>query len=186
MIGGFTNDHSLRKSFPASNPQRQSSMWRELEHTLAAIKSWMDTMRLRLNTDKTECITFGSKAQLQKIPKHPLTTDNYTIQKSSDVKYFGVTLDSPLNFNKDITMKIWKVMLNFTHIKAIWKYLTKQACMTLVLSLCVTHLDYGNALLYGLPKKSIKRLQMVQNMCARLVLQCPKYSSATQALMDLH
>ena len=77
-------------------------------------------------------------------------------------------------------------MSNFTHIKAIQKYLTKQACMTLVLSLCVTHLDYGNALLYGLPKKSIKRLQTVQNMCAKLVLQHSKYSSATQVLMDLH
>ena len=58
--------------------------------------------------------------------------------------------------------------------------------MTLVLSLCVTHLDYGNALLYGLPKKSIKRLQIVQNMCAKLVLQCSKYSSAIEALMDLY
>ena len=35
-------------------------------------------------------------------------------------------------------------------------------------------------------QKSKKRLQMVQNKCARLVLQCSKYSSATQALMDLH
>ena len=83
-------------------------------------------------------------------------------------------------------MKILKVMSNFTHIKAIWKHITKQVCTTQVLSLCITHLDYGNALLYGLLKKSIKRLQMVQNICAKLVLQCLKYSSATQALMDLH
>ena len=85
----------------------------------------------------------------------------------------------------DITMKIWKVMSNFTHIKVIWKYPTKEACTTLVLSLCITHLNYGNALLYGLPKKSIKRLQTVQNMCTKLVLQHSKYSSAIQALMDL-
>ena len=44
---------------------------------------------------------------------------------SSDVKYLGGTLDSQLSFNKDITMNIQKVMLNFTYIKAIWKYLTK-------------------------------------------------------------
>ena len=109
-------------------------------------------MRLMLNTNKMEYITFGSKAQLQKIPKNPLTTGNHTIQMSSDIKYLGGTLDSQLTFNTDITMKIQKVMSNFTHIKAIQKYLTKQACTTLVLSLCITHLDYGNALLYGLPK----------------------------------
>ena len=99
-----------------------------------------------------EYITFGSKAQLWKIPKKPLTTGNHTIQMSSDVKYLGGTLDSQLSFNKDITMKIQKVMSNFTCIKAIQKYLTKQACTTLVLSFCITHLDYGNVLLYGLPK----------------------------------
>ena len=35
-------------------------------------------------------------------------------------------------------------------------------------------------------QKSIERLQMVQNICAKLVVQHSKYSSATQALMDLH
>ena len=46
--------------------------------------------------------------------------------------------------------------------------------------------NYANALLYGLPKKSINMLQTVQNMCARLVVQCAKYTSVTQALMDHH
>ena len=32
----------------------------------------------------------------------------------------------------------------------------------------------------------MKRLQTVQNVCAKLVLQNSKYSSATQTLMDLH
>ena len=62
-------------------------------HTDAAIKSWMDTMRLRLNTNKTEYITFGSKAQLWKISTTPLTTGNDKIQMTSDVKYLRGTLD---------------------------------------------------------------------------------------------
>ena len=124
-----------------------------------------------------EYIMFGSKAQLQKIPKQPLTTSNHTIQISSDVKYLGATFNSQLNFNKDITMKIQKALSNFMCITIIQKYLTKQTCTTLVLSLCVTHLDYGNSLLYGLPKKSIKRLQMIKNVCQTCtttlqVLQC--------------
>ena len=84
-ISGFADDHSLRKSFPASILRKQISMQREIEHTLAVIKFCMDTMRLRLNTDTTEYITFGSKVQLQKIPKQPLTTGNHTIQMSSDI-----------------------------------------------------------------------------------------------------
>ena len=125
MISGFTDDHSLKKSFPASNLRQKNSMQMKLEHTLAVIKSWMDTMRLRLNTNKTECITFGSKAQLWKMSKQPLTTSNDTIQMSSDVKYLEGTLDNQLSFNKDIKMKIRKVMSNFTHITAIIHHQTR-------------------------------------------------------------
>ena len=154
IVIGFADDHSLRNSFPPSDLKKQKSTQRKLEHTLSVIKSWIDTKRLRLNAIKMEYITFGSKVQLQKISKTPLTTGNHLIWMTSDVKYLRGTLDSELNFNKDIIMKIQKAMSNFASIKAIWKYLTKQACTTLVLSLCIMHLDYGNALLYGLPKNS--------------------------------
>ena len=51
-INGFADDHSLRKSFPASDMGKQNSMQRNLEHTLAGIKSWMGIMRLRLTPTK--------------------------------------------------------------------------------------------------------------------------------------
>ena len=35
-------------------------------------------------------------------------------------------------------------------------------------------------------KEIHKILQTAQNMCSKLVLKCSKYSSKTQALMDLH
>ena len=82
--------------------KKQKSTQRKLECTLSAIKSRMDTMRLRLNTNKMECIAFGSKAQLQKIFKTPLTTGNHVIQMTPDVKYLGGMLDSELNCNKGI------------------------------------------------------------------------------------
>ena len=77
-------------------------------------------------------------------------------------------------------------MANFIKIKSICKYITKEACTTLVLMLCMSHLDYSNALLYGLLNKTIKRYQVIQNICAKLVLGRPKYSSSTKALKSLH
>ena len=121
IVNRFADDHSLRKSFPASDLKKQKSTQRKLEHTLAMIKSWMDTMRLRLNTNEMEYIAFCPNAQLQKISKTTLTTGNHVIQMTSDNKYIRGTLESELNLNKDITMKIQKAMSNFTHIKAIWK-----------------------------------------------------------------
>ena len=53
-INGFADDHSLRKSFPAYDLGKQDSTQRKLKNTLAVIKSWMEMMRSRLNTDKRE------------------------------------------------------------------------------------------------------------------------------------
>ena len=68
IVNGFADDYSLRKSFPASDLKKQKSTQRKPEYTLAAIKSWMDTMRLRLNTNKMEYITFGYN--FRRYPQH--------------------------------------------------------------------------------------------------------------------
>ena len=77
-------------------------------------------------------------------------------------------------------------MLNFTKIKAIKPSLTTTACHTLVLMLCISHLGYSNALLYGITKKLLQKYQRIQNMCAKLVLSKCKYDSATECLKQLH
>ena len=49
IINGFADDHSLRKSFPASDTQKEKCNKEKLEATFGTIKSLMDQMRLKLN-----------------------------------------------------------------------------------------------------------------------------------------
>ena len=48
--------------------------------------------------------------------------------------------------------------------------LTKEACETLIVGLVISHLDYANSMLIGIPECDLKRLQHVQNIAAKLVL----------------
>ena len=68
------------------------------------------------------------------------------------------------------------------------KYLTKEACTTLVLGLVMVmiHLNYANGLYVGLPKKKIHRMQRVQNLAAKVILERSKRDSVTQSLKQLH
>ena len=77
-------------------------------------------------------------------------------------------------------------MRNFFKIKSIRKYLTKEASEILALSLVISHLDYCNVILYGISQSELSKLQRIQNMCAKLVLNRSKYDSSKQALFDLH
>ena len=47
------------------------------------------------------------------------------------------------------------------------------------------HFDYANALLAGIPKKDINKLQSLQNHAAKVVLNRKKFDSSKQALFDL-
>ena len=58
---------------------------------------------------------------------------------------------------------------------------------TLVHAFVTCRLDNdGNALLYGLPKYLIAKLQAVLNCAARLILGKQKYDHATPLLIQLH
>ena len=57
-----------------------------------------------------------------------------------------------------IKVKCKVAMLNLLKIRAARKYLTRKACAKLTISLVISHLDYANAILAGLPKVSLDKL----------------------------
>ena len=77
-------------------------------------------------------------------------------------------------------------MTNFVMICNIHKFLTKDNSTTFVLGLCISCLDYANALLYGLQEKTISHLQRMQAICAKLTLERSEFDSTTEALPHLH
>ena len=50
----------------------------------------------------------------------------------------------------------------------------------------LSHLDYSNALLFGLPDSTIRPMQNIQNSAARLILGLSKFEHITPALQQLH
>ncbi len=59
-------------------------------------------------------------------------------------------------------------------------------CVTMATHAFVT--DYGNSLLYGLPKKKIRKLQLVQNAATRVVINAQRSDRIrmTAVRKDLH
>ena len=110
--------------------------------------------------------------------------DNITI--SEVIKLLDTYLDKHLTFKQHITTKHKTAMFNIQRIKHIRKYLTNEACETLVMGLVTSHLDYCNSLLYALPVIDLNKLQHVQNIASKLILQKSKYESSTLCLMELH
>ena len=186
QLSGFADDHSVRKTFKAGDTREETTTISKLESCLLSIKQWMDQVRLKMNPSKTEFIHFGNASQLHKCFTNSIDVAGDLILRSNVIRYLGVWLDASLNFKLHVTKKCKAAMLNFIRIRGIRHLLTEEATSSLVLSLCVSHLDYCNAVLYGLPDVTISRMQRVQNMCARLVLRRSKWDSAKACLAKLH
>ena len=60
-------------------------------------------------------------------------------------------------------------------LRSIRRSVSQAVLLSLVTSLIVTRLDYGSAVLAGLPSHLLNRLQSVLNAAARLVCRARKY-----------
>ena len=78
-----------------------------------------------------------------------------------------------------------KAFRGLYNIRQIRKFLTVQSTKTLIHAFVSSHLDYCNALLFGLPKYQLDRLQKVQNAAARVTFQIAKFDHITPAVIDL-
>ena len=77
-------------------------------------------------------------------------------------------------------------MLNIQRIKHLRPLLTEDVTQVLVLGLVILHIDYCNCLFVGLPETDISKLQRIQNVGTKLVLNKPRFYSATETLRQLH
>ena len=114
-----------------------------------------------MNDNKTEFICFGRPRQIQKWITNKINVNEEVIKRTGIIRYLGTYLDSELNFREHIKMKCRAVMINLLKIKATRKFLTREACAKLTISLLISHLDYAISLLGGLPQVSLDQLQRV-------------------------
>ena len=102
------------------------------------------------------------------------------------MKYLGGLLNENPNLKKHITNRCKKASFNLHKIHKVSKNCSIEHLKKLVLHPVRSHLDYANSLLYGLPKSTIKPMQHIQNLAAKLILKRDNYSSSTDALKELH
>ena len=68
------------------------------------VRSWMDWVRLKMNSIKTEFIYFKRKVQLSKCVVTHLNVNDEIVDRAAVIKYLGAWLDAQLSF-KDHTAK---------------------------------------------------------------------------------
>ena len=91
-----------------------------------------------------------------------------------------------MKLEEQVTSVCRSAWFHLFQISKIRKYLTTDQTKSVIHAYVTSHIDQNNCLLIGLPKKSLKCVQYVQNASAKLIVGAKKRDHVTPILMELH
>ena len=95
-------------------------------------------------------------------------------------------MDPQLTFNSHINHLCKTSLYHLRNISKLRPILSLSEAEKLVHAFISSRLDYCNAILIGIPSKSLQRLQHIQNSAARILMRVHKYEHITPILHLLH
>ena len=182
----YADDSQLYLSFKPTNTTTLKNTINQVTNCLNDIIHWMNNNMLKLNSDKTELIVFTSDHNANTVSDISVKVDNSEIMQSTSVRNLGAFFDSKMNMDQHVTSACRSIYAQLRQVSRIRQYMNTEATKSLINALVTSRLDYCNALLHGLPKTTINKLQLVQNNAARIISRSTRYSHITPILQELH
>ena len=118
----------------------------------------MDANQVYMNSARIEFLLVGSSQQLSKCVSTEINVNGEAVKHSAHFRYLGAWADDKLNFKVHIANKCCIAMWNLQKLKAICDLLIEETCITMVMGLVISHLNYANAILVGLPDNDLHKL----------------------------
>ena len=181
----YADDTQLYLSFDSKSGAAEASAVAQIEACAGEIDNWMSANRLKLNSDKSELLIINSKYRPRPLV-NSISFGGSVVQASPSARNLGVVFDNESSLDKHISAICKSAFFHLRRIAKIRSYLTEEATIALVHAFITCRLDNGNALLFGLPKYQIQRLQSILNCAARLVKRHSKFDRASPLLFELH
>ncbi|KAF7253392.1 ERI1 exoribonuclease 3 [Varanus komodoensis] len=176
----YADDTQLYLSF-STNPGEAVAV---LNRCLAEVREWMRANKLKLNPDKTEVLLVGGLGFGE--GGFDLVLNGATLPLRDKVCSLGVLLDPELSLEAQVTAVARNAFLQLRLINQLRPYLEYDCLATVIHALVTSRLDFCNALYVGLPLKTVRTLQLVQNRAARLLTGMGRYAYMTPVLRQLH
>jgi len=167
---------------PADVPSFSTLLSRCVDDT----SSWMKSNRLQSNPDKAEIMWCATSRRQHQLPTTPLSIDGAAVLPVKSVRDLGIYIDADLVMRTHVKRTVSRCYAALRQLRQIRRSVPPSTFQSLVVALVLSRLDYGNAVLVGLPAYLVRRLQSVQNAAARLIYHMRSADHITDALATLH
>ena len=120
------------------------------------------------------------------LPTDAVSVNGVSVPPVTSVRDLGIYIDADLVMRTHVQRTVSRCFAALRQLRQIRRCVSADTLRTLVVSLVLSRLDYGNSVLTGLPANLVCRLQSVLNASARLIFNLRRYDSVTDALASLH
>ena len=172
--------------YGSCHPSAASQLQQWVSSCFDEVALWNWSNRLQLNASKTEVLWCASSRHQHQIPWTPVRVCFDFIQPASSVRDLGIYLDADVSMRMHVSRTVSNCFAVLHQIRSIRRSLTRPVLQSLIVSLVMPQLDYGNAMLAGLQDNQLSRLQSVLNAAARLMFSTRKHECVRPLLRDLH
>ena len=187
------NTHNVHKMFYADDTQLYITFTRndhvdvaaEISNCVRSVKEWSQVNGLKLNNTKTEFLHVSLRHRSTN-PILTLNLDGTLVHAAKTCRNLGVTFDNKFTFENFVSQKCRSASFGLYKIRKIRNFLDRTTTERLIHAFVMCHFDFCNSLLFGLPSRQIKKLQLIQNSAARLVTRTKKHESISPVLRNLH
>ena len=158
----------------------------KLNEDLLRVAHWLCENKLTLNLEKTKSMLIGSDRKLADISLFSLSIFDTDINTVSSFKYLGIMLSTHFKWANHIEYISSKINKNLGLLRRIKHLLPKQARLLFYNSLVLPIFDYADVV-WGDKDNVVlmNELQVLQNKAAKIILDRPLHSSASDALSAL-
>ena len=183
------DDQQNYLSFKPSDTNLVAKCIQSLEACIKDIHKWMRTNNLKLNDEKTEVVLFGTIQQLDKLGEDntfKIKIGSEVIKPTPSARNLSFHMEAQLKSQTHITKVCGTAYSTLKNIAKVQNLLAPEAAKIIIQGLVISKLDYCNGLLLGVSAHQMKKLQIVQNMCCRIIKNLRKYDHISDAMKDLH
>ena len=157
-----------------------------LNEDLNNICSWCCRNSLLINPDKTKVLFIGIPQLLRRLPTVPVSMLGKEITPVTVAKDLGIYIDQSLTYNDHITKTASNCLNKLIQINRIKHLLDKKTMILLMNCFIFSKLMYCSTVWLNTSRSNIKKLQLVQNFTACIVLGLRKFDHISQGIRSLN
>ena len=153
----------------------------DLERKLERIVKWLKESGLKVNENKTELTVFHRSKETS----GQLTLDNVLINAKNEINVLGMTFDSKLSWDHQVSRAIKGANSSLQAVRLIKRFFTTPEVVQILTSNFYSKLYYGSEI-WHLPTLSKNSKHLILSASANALKLCNQFYSPNISYIDLH